>query len=86
MPCADLVFVSAGLRVLLFANRALLLGRWGLPLLSKTLYTLPQPQRPSRRVYSSGQDEAVKNRRSAPEPQLPRVAARSGPKPPNQIL
>ena len=48
----------------------------GLQLLNKTLYTLPQPQRPSRRVYSSGQGDfvtkpplalraAVKARRSA---------------------
>ena len=33
-----------------FANRGLILTLWGLQLLSKTLYTLPQPQRPSRRV------------------------------------
>ena len=41
------------------SNRAPVRGRWGLQLRNKTLYTLPQPQRPSRRVYSSGQDERV---------------------------
>ena len=42
-----------------FSNRGLIRGLWGLRLINKTLYTLPHPQRPSRRVYSAGQEEAV---------------------------
>jgi hypothetical protein len=61
MPAAD-SFFEFGFAVLAFANRALLRGRWGLQLLNKTLYTLPHPQRPPRRVYSSGQGETVTNR------------------------
>ena len=44
------------------SNDGLIRGLWGLRLINKTLYTLPQPQRPSRRVYSSGQDETVRKR------------------------
>ena len=59
MPGAGLDFEVRVCLFCSFANRGLILTLWGLQLLSKTLYTLPHPQRPSRRAQTAAQDDFI---------------------------
>ena len=83
-PGAD-SFSSGYITSLHFANSPLIRGLWGLELRFETLRKPPQPLRPSRRAQTAAQGDFGYKTAACSDPQLSAVAARSGPKPPNQI-